>query len=264
MAPNRSRAAPGARIWRSTVGDASPRRGIGLLGLRHRQRRPAFTLIELLVVVAIMAVLLAILLPALSEARRRGAQTVCLANLNQIGLLFTYYAEDSADAYPAAMDPVSTTPSYWLWMGRGFRGKLEPYLGRVTEARPNVLFCPSDRATDYEKTSFAYSMAFYHSPEQINAISDASGTYSNPQPPVGQKLGGARWPARKILAGEWTSNHKPLTADKGWWTWEGVRSYLMADGHASAVEAKKVAPANDGLPDANLTKDGIKGYDLTN
>ncbi len=227
--------------------------------MRHRK---GFSLIELLIVVAIIGLLASVLLPALREVRRRGLQTVCLSNLRQVGILFTYYAEDQRDLYPAANDPVGTDPAVWLWMGRGFRGTLEPYLGKITEARPSILWCPADPSTKYEKTSYAYAMCFYHSPEQINAMTSAADTYSNPQPAVGQKPGRVRWPARKILAGDWASNHRPIQPDPGWWGWQGRRNFLLADGHVRWIDANDIEPANDTYPDANLTKDGVQGYDV--
>src|SRR5256885_2755904 len=66
---------------------------------RHMPRRlrgaPAFTLIELLVVVAIIALLISILLPALARAREQGKITVCLANLRSHGQACMTYLNDS-------------------------------------------------------------------------------------------------------------------------------------------------------------------------
>ena len=226
--------------------------------------RSCFTLIELLVVIAIIALLLSIMMPSLRKAKAITARMVCSHNLKQIYLAMGFYLNEHDNMYPCAEDPVSTEPAYWLWMGRGWRPFLEPYLGGPIDVNnPSVLFCPQDRVAKekYESTSYSYSMAFYHSPEQIDDMNSPADTYSNPRPSVAQRSMNVSKPSAKILIGEWLSNHSPIDEDSGWWCWEGARNYLFADGGARFLRSKEIRPARDGFPNANLTVRGIKGQD---
>ena len=227
--------------------------------------RRGFTLIELLVVVAVIGALMGMLLPALARARGAAHKTWCSNNLKQIGIAFASYLNAHDDFYPCAQDPVSATPFYWLWMGRGWRGAVAPFLSQeIAPANPSVLFCKADEQAEskYESTSYAYSMAFYHSSEQIDAMTSTSLTYSKPQPSLGQRGTQVSCPTQKILAGEWTSNHERVANDAGWWTWEGSRNYLFADGHAAFVPATAIRRANDGKPNPCLTRGGVRGRDV--
>jgi prepilin-type N-terminal cleavage/methylation domain-containing protein len=60
-----------------------------------------FTLVELLVVIGILAVLIALLLPALNAARRASVKTQCLSQLRQIALAMQFYANDNKDMFPS-------------------------------------------------------------------------------------------------------------------------------------------------------------------
>ena len=62
--------------------------------------RRAFTLVELLVVISIIALLVSILLPSLKKARDQAKDTLCKANLHQLGLAVQYYVQDSQDHLP--------------------------------------------------------------------------------------------------------------------------------------------------------------------
>ena len=50
--------------------------------------------------------------------------------------------------------------------------------------------------------------------------------------------------------------------DHGWWDTRGRRVFLFADGHVNRHAAEQITPANDGLPDANLTVRGVEGVDV--
>ncbi len=80
------------------------------------KKKKSFTLIELLVVVAIIAVLVAILLPALGNARQMGRSMLCSSNLRQIGIAYRMYAQDYHGKLPLSWDTSKPGQENWhLW-----------------------------------------------------------------------------------------------------------------------------------------------------
>jgi len=129
--------------------------------------KKAFTLIELLVVIAIIAILAAMLLPALAKAKAKAQRINCVNNLKQVGLSFRLWAGDNSDRYPMGVSGVNGGP--WLASARGQGTAVwsaaanagytyQVFVSMSNElATPKILACPSDSRSATTNFGAAFS-----------------------------------------------------------------------------------------------------------
>ena len=111
-----------------------------------------FTLIELLVVIAIIAILAAMLLPALSAARERAKSTRCISNLRQCGMGMIQYAQSNNNMLP----------SYQNEAGKCWPVLIASYIGYEFQSGPALFHCPSGEVNpdieEYQSCGFTQNI----------------------------------------------------------------------------------------------------------
>jgi prepilin-type N-terminal cleavage/methylation domain-containing protein len=104
-----------------------------------------FTLVELLVVIAIIAILAAVLVPAISATKRKAQRTACTNNLRQLNLGVRMYSDDSHDASPST-NGAGLTSTNILPLYTAFKALMKNYVGLngASSSREKLFQCPAD------------------------------------------------------------------------------------------------------------------------
>lgn len=216
------------------------------------RRRCGFTLIELLVVMAIIAILCALLLPALSMAKAQSQRTTCLNNLKQIDVAIQLYAAANGDMLPTTANTgYLIGPNSFDWF---YKPLVMSYLGLKGAPSPQdkIFACPADKfgysGMDYWAGSYHDLSNTYYQSYAYNGLGGTTnaigimvpGQTSSPGL-FGWKLGLIKTPLKTALLAEisalWPwSWHEPRLLPPGDMGVNNAKNVVsFADGHASYI-----------------------------
>jgi prepilin-type N-terminal cleavage/methylation domain-containing protein len=215
-----------------------------------------FTLIELLVVIAIIAILAAMLLPALAKAKKKSQQSVCVSNQKQIGVALVLYTGDNSDVLPRLAD--------WNALG-GQDGSYDFFVAATNRPLYNyqgngqVFHCPSDHGDSYvahPTPPGATCWSVFGNSYLVEWQGDAFGVehpFGDVNSPAntsaGQSMKSSRIavaPTTKVIQGDWTWHpNRGNTDDRSIWHNNRGQCYtvmLWGDSHVSAYSIPLSTP----------------------